>query len=119
MLTEEQLAALEDILKNNDISDEQQEIDYKALRATFYEENKKIEAGKTSDPQPTGVNVDQKNVTPENTGSDSEEVSLDTYEKYKSDPDKYLKVFVEEVSTKVNFGLKSLRKNEEIQNIMD
>ena len=89
MLTEEQLAALEDILKNNDISDEQQEIDYKALRATFYEENKKIEAGKTSDPQPTGVNVDQENVTPENTGSDSEEVSLDTYEKYQSDPDKY------------------------------
>ena len=117
MLTEEQLAALEDILKNNDISDEQQEIDYKALRATFYEENKKIKAGKTTDPQPTGVNVDQKNVTPENTGSDSEEVSLDTYEKYKSDPDKYwLELRNMDPSTKVNFAIKSVRKNEEIEN---
>ena len=86
MLTEEQKQILNDILENRDLSDKQRESEYGAKIAEF----KTLNEGKTNDPRTNGADVDQENAAPESTGSDSEAPSLDTYEKYQSNPDKYV-----------------------------
>ena len=117
MLTEEQLAQLSEILSQSDLDKEQKKSQYIALKNEFLAENKSNE-GKTNDSQPKGADVDQENAAPESTGSDSEAPSLDTYEKYKSDPDKYFKELKDmrrDYDT-VSYAIRSDNRQKELKN---
>ena len=77
MLTEEQKQILNSILADNNLSYKDRESQYTAKIKEFKTANE----GKTNGSQAQGADVDQVNAAPESTGSDSENISLDTAQK--------------------------------------
>lgn len=118
MLTEEQKKILNSILADNNLSDKDRETQYTAKIKEFKIANE----GKTNGSQTQGADVDQVDAAPENTGSDSENISLDTaqknYELYQTDPKKYVKELRDmraEYDGLVDFALRSKRKKQELK----